>query len=504
MAGQLQISETVGERTVESEVIRNVAIPPSLPPAQRVVSVNARLEITNAEARTASVVFSGIIRSSIYYASQEEESNVVSIRRNFNFTERVSVPGARPGLEVTIDAIISDIDFNLINERLIGVEYIVSSDIEITAPEEISFIEEREEIELEREEIRVRKEIREREFSREFSSIERISRNQDDISRIIDLESNIQIIEIETANDVVKITGVIRNDLLYISTSGNVEYENIRIPFEENFVIRGVRAGMTPFVEAKIINNEAIKIDNRRLRINLDSVFKILVLVEEIVSVPVDIVTEAELFPERRSIIVEKVVAEERTRILARGTTEIPSGNPDIDRIIKATSRLRGSLIADAERGGVAIEGSVDANIIYVADLANQPVYFTSAVIPFAYFLNIDEVREGMNVVIEGEVINTTAQRIDNRRIRVRSTVEINLIITERVRVSVVVDLSQTPTSPDVDISAEGGIRYIVQSGDTLFLIAQRYGVSVNTLIRANNLSNPNNIQVGQTLLIPR
>ena len=69
MAGQLQISETVGERTVESEVIRNVAIPPSLPPAQRVVSVNARLEITNAEARTASVVFSGIIRSSIYYAS---------------------------------------------------------------------------------------------------------------------------------------------------------------------------------------------------------------------------------------------------------------------------------------------------------------------------------------------------------------------------------------------------------------------------------------------------
>ncbi|MFW6028672.1 MAG: LysM peptidoglycan-binding domain-containing protein [Halanaerobiales bacterium] len=49
--------------------------------------------------------------------------------------------------------------------------------------------------------------------------------------------------------------------------------------------------------------------------------------------------------------------------------------------------------------------------------------------------------------------------------------------------------MSQTPTSPEVDISAEGGIRYIVQSGDTLFLIAQRYGVSVNTLIRANFIS---------------
>ena len=43
---------------------------------------------------------------------------------------------------------------------------------------------------------------------------------------------------------------------------------------------------------------------------------------------------------------------------------------------------------------------------------------------------------------------------------------------------------------------------YTVQPGDTLFSIAARYGVSVNALMQANNLSSFY-IYVGQTLRIP-
>lgn len=44
---------------------------------------------------------------------------------------------------------------------------------------------------------------------------------------------------------------------------------------------------------------------------------------------------------------------------------------------------------------------------------------------------------------------------------------------------------------------------YIIQPGDTLTKIANRFNVSVDALIRANNLADPNKIQVGQTLVIP-
>nr|WP_290666559.1 LysM domain-containing protein [Ardenticatena sp.] len=47
-------------------------------------------------------------------------------------------------------------------------------------------------------------------------------------------------------------------------------------------------------------------------------------------------------------------------------------------------------------------------------------------------------------------------------------------------------------------------VRYIVQEGDTLLSIAERYGTTVQTIIAANpNLENPDWIQIGQELLIP-
>lgn len=48
-------------------------------------------------------------------------------------------------------------------------------------------------------------------------------------------------------------------------------------------------------------------------------------------------------------------------------------------------------------------------------------------------------------------------------------------------------------------VTAAGGI-YVVRPGDTLYKIAQTYNVDVNTLIRLNNISDPSQLRVGQTL----
>ncbi|QTL99511.1 LysM peptidoglycan-binding domain-containing protein [Iocasia frigidifontis] len=46
-------------------------------------------------------------------------------------------------------------------------------------------------------------------------------------------------------------------------------------------------------------------------------------------------------------------------------------------------------------------------------------------------------------------------------------------------------------------------IYYTVKQGDLLYKIAQRYNISVNELIRANNISSPYYIYIGQSLIIP-
>ena len=58
-----------------------------------------------------------------------------------------------------------------------------------------------------------------------------------------------------------------------------------------------------------------------------------------------------------------------------------------------------------------------------------------------------------------------------------------------------------TPEPPASDSSS--GSAYVVQPGDTLLRIAVRHGVTLQAVIAANNLANPNVIFVGQRITIP-
>ena len=54
-------------------------------------------------------------------------------------------------------------------------------------------------------------------------------------------------------------------------------------------------------------------------------------------------------------------------------------------------------------------------------------------------------------------------------------------------------------TSPDSE-----GKEHVVAKGENLTTIAKAYGVSVEDLKKANDISNPNDIKVGQKLIIPK
>jgi LysM repeat protein len=59
-----------------------------------------------------------------------------------------------------------------------------------------------------------------------------------------------------------------------------------------------------------------------------------------------------------------------------------------------------------------------------------------------------------------------------------------------------------TPTEP-AQPPVSGETTYVVQPGDNLFRIALRHGTSVEAIAQANNIANPSEIDVGQTLIIP-
>jgi LysM repeat protein len=74
---------------------------------------------------------------------------------------------------------------------------------------------------------------------------------------------------------------------------------------------------------------------------------------------------------------------------------------------------------------------------------------------------------------------------------------------TARPPASVVVTPTAAPTPSVTAAPIRAGGEYVVQPGDTLFAIAQRTGVSVNSILVVNNITDANRITAGQKLRIP-
>lgn len=63
--------------------------------------------------------------------------------------------------------------------------------------------------------------------------------------------------------------------------------------------------------------------------------------------------------------------------------------------------------------------------------------------------------------------------------------------------------IGQVICIPGAPVPCPGGFAHTIRPGDTFFLLAQRFGVSVAALLAANPQVDPDNLQVGQTVCIP-
>jgi len=76
----------------------------------------------------------------------------------------------------------------------------------------------------------------------------------------------------------------------------------------------------------------------------------------------------------------------------------------------------------------------------------------------------------------------------------------LRLLLTSGLAVAIL--LAAAPAVMASPLQAPGQIHHLVQRGDNLYRLALRYGTTVNAIVAANGLANPNAIYVGQRLVI--
>ena len=188
-----------------------------------------------------------------------------------------------------------------------------------------------------------------------------------------------------------------------------------------------------------------------------------------------------------------------KRKVYQRRLPENP--NKDYYYIIRETDPLESILVEygfidnsrDASKLRNNLNDYVEGVVKAIAEYSNVPYTPPNTIIDDTIPGNTYVVQRGDNLYSIATKFNTTVSEIKRLNNLTSDTLTIGQLLVIRE------DNDNTDTNPDIPINTS---IYTVQRGDTLYGIATKYNLTVDQLKELNNLTS-NNLSVGQQIIVP-
>jgi hypothetical protein len=229
---------------------------------------------------------------------------------------------------------------------------------------------------------------------------------------------------------------------------------------------------------------------------------------------PWEIITEATPNPgmsidtQKTLLSFEEYLGEANGEIPFELTVDLPPGQPGAERLLTH----RGLLVepkVEAAEGNVTVEGNLDLWVLYVADgpdrsrlqLARWESRSNNS-LPISGMVDFPNLQPNSYLRPQITLESCKLELISDRTIKVAGQVRVRVLARTPRTISILEDCAEViPVNPETRPSM---LFYIVQPGDTLWKIARRYQTTTVQLLQSNQISNPDRIEIGRKLLIPK
>lgn len=202
------------------------------------------------------------------------------------------------------------------------------------------------------------------------------------------------------------------------------------------------------------------------------------------------------------------LLGQAETEMVFESTLELPPGKPPVDRILQVALFPR-DLEAQCAEGRCLIEGWLDVEVLY-AGLGNEGEPELNAVawrrsqgtgVPLSGLIELAEARPELDASLAWRMGRFNAE-IAAGNIHLSVVLKTQVKVTENRLLAAIADAAVVPLAPATARSSM--VFYLAQPGDTLWSIARRYETTVEALTRVNRIADPEALQTGTKLLIPR
>ena len=539
---RVRVDQVVGEDKTQAVVEGTIMLPDGKPDIERVISVDATLDTENLEtkildAKIGKVIIEGNVDVNAMYVADVPEGQpqqpVHFVEGEIDFSFFAKIPGVKKDMDVRVRAKIEHIQhsFDPNRPREIKVRLIIMFFVKVTKRVEIEIVIDAtgpKDLQVLKKTLRIEDVVGEARAQNIVKSDVGVPEEKPDIEQIIKVEGEVREVTTKIIKNKVIIEGVLEVGILYVAIAPDgrprqpVHFMEAEIPFTQFVEIHGADEGMARFVWVEVEHIKGRRKDERPVTVEAILKIRAKVFETKIIQVVIDLYSPSkELHVEKKRLKLDQVIGEDENEIVIKDTLTVPDEKPDIEQIYKTSckARVTESRIID---GKVIVEGVLTLETLYVADVPEgepqQPLHFMEHEIDFTTFVEIPGAEEDMMLDFDVIVEHCSSSAIPNepRRFDVRAVIGLFAKVTQMVELDVVVHVEEEYEEEVEEEKEEKKEKkekkddkpsmtiYIVQKGDTLWNIAKRYNVTVEAIVAANNIPNPDSIKPGQQLVIPR
>ena len=453
----------------------------------------------------------------VHYFSSEDTGEYINLT---DLTKVITIPDAEPDMDVTVDVDFIKVDYEATSSDTALDQVVVELTIKVTVKvidhKEFELITGIEGIDPElimTEDLVIEDIVLDQNYQRQIR--DNILEIDEEVERVLKVDGAIvKTKEPEITDDVVTVRGDFQVRVLYVAGGSDQPVHVATGVFEisEDISVPELTEDSNVYVEISLKDwNYDLRSTNGGQEVEVDAIVDINLKVTELKDITVVTGVDCDkLEVETELLRVDEIIGNKTTTHTFTEVVNVPADKPDIKTGgVLETNINYLSFECETEENEVKIYGTYNTGVMYVADETIDdninPVHYFHNTIDYTKYVNLPGSKPGMQCDVSVMVKRVTGRKVAADQVRLSITLQNDIRVTDLKELEIITDIIEvSPVVDDPDCDQPAKIVYIVQPGDTLYKIACRYKTTIEAIVNANNIKDPNYIDVGQKIIIPR
>ena len=148
------------------------------------------------------------------------------------------------------------------------------------------------------------------------------------------------------------------------------------------------------------------------------------------------------------------------------------------------------------------VEGVLSIQALYLTTDSEEPMYLYKDEIPFRHSVQLPDGGQPVDLDVDLYLEDLQYRVLDADLFEIRAKIRADMDVSSTLEKEVLLDVEEV--EPAQEREQPSIVVYFIQPGDNLWKIAKRFNTTIEELVKANNIEDPENLVPGDRLIITR